>query len=85
MAKSEGTNTTKAKGRIDRADAPYKEAQASLKGKSTAPSGPKSPQPTWWIRRVKHYQKPGTQGKTNSLSFLTSDSRVISIFRSIRG
>jgi hypothetical protein len=26
MAKSEGTNTTKAKGRIDRADALYKEA-----------------------------------------------------------
>jgi predicted lipid-binding transport protein (Tim44 family) len=30
MAKSEGSDVTKAKGRIDRADALYKEAQASF-------------------------------------------------------
>ncbi len=42
MAKSEGTNVTKAKGRIDRADTLYKEAQASFDKWSTAPSSRRS-------------------------------------------
>jgi outer membrane lipoprotein SlyB len=41
MAKSEGTNTTKAKGRIDRADALYKEAQASFDKKEYGTIRPK--------------------------------------------
>jgi uncharacterized protein YcfJ len=41
MAKSEGTNVTKAKGRIDRADSLYKEAQASLDKKEYTTIKPK--------------------------------------------
>jgi hypothetical protein len=41
MAKSEGTNVTKAMGRIDRADALYKEAQASFDKKEYATLKPK--------------------------------------------
>jgi chromosome segregation ATPase len=41
MAKSEGTNVTKAKGRIDRADALYKEAQASFEKKEFGTVRPK--------------------------------------------
>jgi len=41
MAKSEGTNVTRAKGRIDRADALYKEAQASFEKKEYGTVRPK--------------------------------------------
>jgi len=41
MAKSEGTNVTKAKGRIDRADSLYKEAQASFDKKEYGTIRPK--------------------------------------------
>ena len=41
MAKCEGTNVTKAKGRIDRADSLYKEAQASFDKKEYAMIKPK--------------------------------------------
>ncbi len=41
MAKCEGTNVTKAKGRIDRADSLYKEAQASFDRKEFAMIKPK--------------------------------------------
>ncbi len=41
MAKSEGSNVTKAKGRIDRADSLYKEAQASFDKKEYAMIKPK--------------------------------------------
>jgi outer membrane lipoprotein SlyB len=41
MAKSEGTNVTKAKGRIDRADSLYKEAQASFDKKEFGTIKPK--------------------------------------------
>lgn len=41
MAKSEGTNVTKAKGRIDRAEALYKEAQASFEKKEYGTVRPK--------------------------------------------
>jgi len=41
MAKSEGTNVTKARGRIDRADALYKEAQASFDKKEYGTIRPK--------------------------------------------
>ena len=41
MAKSEGTNVTKAKGRIDRAESLYKEAQASFDKKDFGTIKPK--------------------------------------------
>jgi predicted lipid-binding transport protein (Tim44 family) len=41
MAKSEGTNVTKAKGRIDRAEALYKEAQTSFDKKEFGTIRPK--------------------------------------------
>lgn len=41
MANSEGTNVTKAKGRVDRAESLYKEAQASFDKKEYSPIKPK--------------------------------------------
>ena len=41
MAQSEGTNVTKAKGRIDRAESLYKEAQASFDKKEFGTIRPK--------------------------------------------